>query len=448
MTNKGMEIEPTAVGKSLLVAAILAACALAHGGELAAQEAVQELEFRRVTLDQAIDIALSSNPTLEQTRTNIESAEFTRLNAYGSFLPNLSTSFGYGNSSSGRLDATGQGIVQTSYTAQVSASYDLFTGFRRFSDLKGARLGVVESQAAYRQSEFETVRTVKQNYFNTVAARDLVQVERDRVARQEEQLNFVEQQLELGRATRSDLLSSQVDLNNARLAQLNAENDARTTIFRLTEVVGVDQLIGPVAEATLEPTPFPYGRDDLLGMAFQSAPSIATAEASTDAAETQVSSARAAYLPSVSFNAGWAWANIEYPPENRSWSLSLRGSYPLFNGFSRETQVWQAQASVDRARSQERAAKLAVRSNLEAAYSTLQAAMAGIDLAAQSVELSTESLRVEQERYRLGLSTILDLRAAQISLSQAEVDLVSRKFDWQLALAEIEALLGRSLIDQ
>ena len=172
MTNKGMEIEPTAVGKSLLVAAILAACALAHGGELAAQEAVQELEFRRVTLDQAIDIALSSNPTLEQTRTNIESAEFTRLNAYGSFLPNLSTSFGYGNSSSGRLDATGQGIVQTSYTAQVSASYDLFTGFRRFSDLKGARLGVVESQAAYRQSEFETVRTVKQNYFNTVAARD------------------------------------------------------------------------------------------------------------------------------------------------------------------------------------------------------------------------------------------------------------------------------------
>ncbi len=294
---------------------------------------------------------------------------------------------------------------------------------------------MVESQAAYRQSEFETVRTVKQNYFNTVAARDLVQVERDRVARQEEQLNFVEQQLELGRATRSDLLSSQVDLNNARLAQLNAENDARTTIFRLTEVVGVDQLIGPVAEATLEPTPFPYGRDDLLGMAFQSAPSIATAEASTDAAETQVSSARAAYLPSVSFNAGWAWANIEYPPENRSWSLSLRGSYPLFNGFSRETQVWQAQASVDRARSQERAAKLAVRSNLEAAYSTLQA-------------LSTESLRVEQERYRLGLSTILDLRAAQISLSQAEVDLVSRKFDWQLALAEIEALLGRSLIDQ
>jgi outer membrane protein TolC len=285
---------------------------------------------------------------------------------------------------------------------------------------------VVESQAAYRQSEFETVRTVKQNYFNTVAARDLVQVERDRVARQEEQLNFVEQQLELGRATRSDLLSSQVDLNNARLAQLNAENDARTTIFRLTEVVGVDQLIGPVAEATLEPTPFPYGRDDLLGMAFQSAPSIATAEASTDAAETQVSSARAAYLPSVSFNAGWAWANIEYPPENRSWSLSLRGSYPLFNGFSRETQVWQAQASVDRARSQERAAKLAVRSNLEAAYSTLQAAMAGIDLAAQSVELSTESLRVEQERYRLGLSTILDLRAAQISLSQAEVDLVHR----------------------
>ena len=72
-------------------------------------------------------------------------------------------------------------------------------------------------------------------------------------------------------------------------------------------------------------------------------------------------------------------------------------------------------------------------------------ALAGVDLAEQNVDLSEESLRVVQERYRLGLATILELQDAQITLTQAEVDLVSRRFDYEVAIAAIEALLGRSL---
>lgn len=427
------------------VAALLATLAATPvWSSLAAQQEAAPT-FRPITLDEAIEIALRRNPTLEQARTNIESAEHTRLAAVGNFLPDLSMSYGYSNASTGRLDPTGQGIVSTSYSAQLSASYNIFDGWRRFSDLRSARLGVREENARYRETQYETVRLVKQAYFNAVAARELVAVEERRVQRQDDQLAFVEQQLELGRATRSDLLRSQVDLNNARLALLNAQNDARTTTFLLTAVVGSETRVGPVEEATLEPTPLVYTREQLIDMADRGAPSIQTARAATDAAESAVSSARSGYLPSLSFSGGWAWSDQEFPPTDRSWSISLRGSYPLFNGFQRETQVYQAQARADLASAQERATRLNLRSDLEAAYSSAQAAQAGIDLALQSVELSEESLRVEQERYRLGLSTILDLQTAQITLSQAEVDLVQRRFDYQLALAQLEALLGQEL---
>lgn len=430
----------------------LAACAAC--GPLAAQqpqdpqqESQQEQMpgFRAVTLDQAIEIALRRNPALDQARTNIESAEHSRLAAFGSFLPDLNMSYGYSNASTGRLDPTGQGIVNTSYSAQLSASYNIFDGWRRFSDLKSARLGVREENARYRETQYETIRLVKQAYFNSVAARELVGVEERRVQRQEDQLAFVEQQLELGRATRSDLLRSQVDLNNARLALLNAQNDARTTTFQLTAVVGSDTRLGPVEEATLAPIPLDYTREQLIEIADRGAPAVQTARAATEAAEAAVSGARSAYLPSLSFSGGWAWSDQEFPPTDRSWSLSLRGSYPLFNGFQRETQVYQARARAELATAQERATRLNLRSDLEAAYSSAQAAQAGIDLAEQSVELSEESLRVEQERYRLGLSTILDLQTAQITLSQAEVDLVQSRFDYQLALAQLEALLGQDL---
>ena len=129
--------------------------------------------FRPITLDEAIEIAMRRNPGLSQARTNIETAEHTRLSAVGSLLPQLSMSYGYSNSSSGRLDATAQSIVTTSYTTQLTGTYNLFDGWRRFSDLKGARLGVLEQNARYRETEFQTVQQVKQAYFNAVAAREV-----------------------------------------------------------------------------------------------------------------------------------------------------------------------------------------------------------------------------------------------------------------------------------
>lgn len=403
---------------------------------------------RAITVDEAVEIALRRNPTLLQAYSSIEMAEHNRLSAFGSLLPSLNMSFGYSNSSTGRLDPLGEGIVATSYSTQLSASYNLFNGWSRFTDLKGARLGVVEQNARYREAEFRVTQQVKQAYAATVAARELVAVEERRVQRAADQLEFVRQQLELGRATRSDSLRSQVDLNNARLALLNAENTARTTTFRLTEVVGSETLVGPTAEAELAATPISFTRDELFTMADVTAPALQAATAAVEAADAAISSASSSYLPSISLGGGWGWSNQEFPPSNRSWSFSLRGSYPLFNGFQRETQVFRARSQADQARQAERAAQLNLSAALDEAFASAQSALAGVDLAVQNVELSEESLRVVQERYGLGLATILDLQDAQITLTQAEVDLVNRRFDYEVGVAVIEALLGRRLDQQ
>lgn len=82
---------------------------------------------------------------------------------------------------------------------------------------------------------------------------------------------------------------------------------------------------------------------------------------------------------------------------------------------------------------------------MDQAYGQVQTALAGIRMAEENVAFTTEDLRVTRERYRLGVATILDLQAAQIALRQAEVDLVSRRFDYRIGIARLEALLGREL---
>jgi len=430
------------IGRMLLVAGL----GLGLGvGEAQGQEWDPGTGAQEVTLEEALTLARENAPALEQRLSQLEVAKYGELTAWGQFLPDLSLSYQYNNSSSGRLDPTGQAITTTSYSAQLGAQIDLFRGFRRFSDLRGAKRGVEASSARLRETEYLTRESVKISWYNALANRELVRVEADRVARQEDQLGFVEQQLELGRATRSDVLRSQVDLNNARVALLNAENGARTAQYALAEAVGVTEPLAPVTGAVLEAEPVGAGREELLARALSASPSLMAIRAQAAADEAAVASAKSAYLPTLSARGGWAWAKEEFPPRNRSWSVALFGSLPLFDGFNRERQLYQARATLDQTRTAERAEELALRKELDQSLGTIDAAAASIDLAEQTVELSAEDLRVTQERYRLGLATILDLQSAQIALRQAEVDLIRRRFDYQIGLARLEALLGADL---
>jgi outer membrane protein TolC len=81
------------------------------------------------------------------------------------------------------------------------------------------------------------------------------------------------------------------------------------------------------------------------------------------------------------------------------------------------------------------------------AYHGYLTSRAGIELALVGVAVSTENYRVQRARYREGATTILDLLEAQVALSEAEAALVQARYATRLALAQIEALLGRRIFE-
>ncbi|HEU5323728.1 MAG TPA: TolC family protein, partial [Methylomirabilota bacterium] len=82
------------------------------------------------------------------------------------------------------------------------------------------------------------------------------------------------------------------------------------------------------------------------------------------------------------------------------------------------------------------------------AYNGYETARAGIGLAVVGVAVAAETYRVQGARYREGATTILDLLEAQVRLSESEAALVQARYAARLALARIEALLGRRLLDE
>jgi outer membrane protein len=120
-------------------------------------------------------------------------------------------------------------------------------------------------------------------------------------------------------------------------------------------------------------------------------------------------------------------------------------SYPLFNGFQRESNVATADANVTSANARLRDARLLLDANLTQALAGLEAAAAKIDIARTSVAAAEEDLRMQRERYRLGTSTIVEVLTTQVSADQAQVDLVSARYDYLVARAQLEAYVGHPL---
>lgn len=128
-------------------------------------------------------------------------------------------------------------------------------------------------------------------------------------------------------------------------------------------------------------------------------------------------------------------------------SLSMNISLPIFNGFSRELQVEQAQVAEDNARRQVRAAELTLRADIEAGVRAVETARQTVALQGRIRETAAEELRLAQERFRLGLANSIEVVEAQAGLSQAERAEINAVYDFHLSFAAIEALVGMPLRD-
>ena len=104
-------------------------------------------------------------------------------------------------------------------------------------------------------------------------------------------------------------------------------------------------------------------------------------------------------------------------------------------------------ASVQRdvAQTQAADARRQVNAQLTQQLAALSTAYAQIGIARANVAAATEALRVQQERYRLGAATLLDELTAEANLTQAEVNQVQARYNYLIARAQLEALVGHSL---
>ena len=408
-----------------------------------------------VTLQEAIRRAERVQPAVVGAAADVRAAGARRRSAFGAYLPSLSASSSasdFFSEGAARVDpVTGQltsgNSSNRSLSTSLSASIDLFTGFRRGAEMRAARATEGAAEASLVDARFRQALTTTNQFLDALAAAQLLRVRETSVRRAEEQLKVSVAKLRAGSATRSDSLRSLVTLGNARLEQLTTRAQLASAEANLARLIGETGRVQAMDDSAFYRVLAVIDTQALRTEAESKSPRIQSAAANAAAARASARASRSAYWPSLTLagNTGWngSRANDYDLLNQRQLSLSLR--WNIFDGFERELAVAQREAELDLAEASASDSRREVQAELTTQLAELDAARSRIEITQTSVAAATEDMRVQQQRYRLGVSTIVDLLTSQEALNQAEVDVVNARFDYLRAKAQLEALIGRNL---
>jgi outer membrane protein len=404
---------------------------------------------------------------------------------------------------------TGEVVSQTVETVSmgVGASLPLYDGGRTRSLVREAELRRQSSLVGLERTRQQVALDVAQQFLTLLLDREIAEIEAENYEAAQAQLARVAELVEAGARPRGDLFAQEAVVAQRRTALVVAEGAVERDRVVLIQLIGLDPLgayrfVGPdlerleasgLLDAPLAPLV------ELIEAARELRADRRSQELAIQAAEASVGSARAAGRPSVTLsgNLGTGYSSLQqravgetpllpvtlpdgspillggqpltFPgdptlettpvfaqfSDNRSGSLGLVLTVPIFDRYQTRRSVVEAQIQAETARIQLDALDRQVAAEVQQAVVEARTARAQLDAAEAQVTAAEEALRVERDRYRLGAGTLYDVAEAQTRLAEAQSQraqaaygLAFRRVLVRLAVgdtdpAELAALLDR-----
>jgi outer membrane protein len=411
---------------------------------------------RKISLDEAIRMAQQNSPLAIQAEGVERTSKAVRVSAIGAILPSASLNAGrviqFGGGQT-RINQNGEQVAITSAPTNstgLSLSMTLFDGGQRLYDLRTSKWNIVAAEANRVAVKYNVALQVKQQYYAVLAAIESQDAAELQMAQAQEQFKVSVAKVRAGVATRSDSLRGVVQIGNAQLAAITAQTAKEAADAALTRLVGSEVPV-TADPASIQENMAALPDSAELAVLAKRGPAVEQAQAVVDAAEEARKASKATYLPSLSANYSRTGSGIDprfglgNGPFSYNGRLSFSLSYPVFNNFLREQQVVQARVAEVNAQAALRDSQLAAQQSLTQYIGALRGASQRVAVQVASVAAAEEDVRVQQQRYNIGASVLLDLITSQAALAQAEQALIQARYDYRIARAQLEALIGRDL---
>jgi len=406
------------------------------------------------TLDKCINTGLQNNSTVIAAKNNFDASKWGVYSAYGNILPSISIS-------ANRQTSWSTQYINGIYIPSASGKNTHYGGSLNFSASYGG-LGIstyanITKSSAQKNSTFygyvgaqnDLVLNIKQAYYNVIQTKMLVDVSQDAVKRAEEQLKIAQSRYELGSASLSDVLKAKVQRSNAQLDLISAQNNYSNAKSNLQYVMGID--IGPNFEIDEK---YPQNTIDItydlaLNEALSRNPAFRKARYDLSSARAQRWMARTSYLPSIVFSlshstdVGEFNRLLDFKGSDASYYYGIGVSLNIFNKLTDTYNLVSANKAVSTSQENLINEKNSVALQVQQAYLNVQMNQEALKVNEEAVASAKEDWNIVREKYNLGAATMLDVLDAEVSYKQAQVNQVQAQFNYNIAAATLENVMGR-----
>ena len=311
-----------------------------------------------------------------------------------------------------------------------------------------AKLRAEASREDFRATQYDVTLGVNQAYYETLLAQQLVRVAQQTVATRQTVVDQISELTRQKLRSTVDLSFAEVNLADARLMQLRAQDRLQSAYAVLGQALGTQESIPYQLTEQPMPSEVPADVAPLLAQAFQTRPELASLHLQLEADQKFAFAERDLKRPTVSLtavggvlpyiNPGSANPNIPAGYE----AVAVNVNIPIFDGHlftaRQEAAEYEVQATRQRSRDeQDRIAR-----DVRVSWTHARTAFEAISTARQLLNHANLALDLAQSRYNLGLASIVELTQAQLGQTSAEVESLNAKYEYQEAYAALQYTLG------
>ena len=398
---------------------------------------------RPITADEAVRIALKTQPTLDTARSAIAAASGRTEQVRSGLNPVLAGSVAYthanvlaGNSSVGTSVSTSPGYQASTTLRQLLFDFEHTRNLVRQASLleKVASTGLT-------RAENDLALQVKQAFYTYVQSERLVGVNEANVQNQQEHVALADARLKSGLGLPSDVVRAQTAVAEAVLNLNLAQSTASTVRINLATFMGIDPRTPLTATDSEEPSEVSSDISALVARGLKQRPEILQAQAGLDSTTYGIKAAKSTDSPSIGASIGLSSRGLDFPPRNDLFAVGATVTWTPFDGGLTRGKMRESQANSDAARSQLATAKLIVTQDISQSYLSVKTSEQRLVTADAEIANATESVRLAEGRYRSGLGTFIDVLDAQTSLFTAK----SNRVNALSAISQARAALRRAI---
>jgi outer membrane protein TolC len=433
---------------------------LAFASPVLAEEKPRTPGPEALTLGQAVEIALGTNPLLRATASGQELAVAQLREAQAGWLPTLQVGetvtrsnnavFVFGSLLEQRqfsaadfsLNRLNDPAAYTNWRSYANLQVPIFNQLQTVAKVEQSRLGVRQAQAQQdytaQHLRFEVIRA----YYGVLVQEANKEVADESVRSAEAELKRMKDRFQTGAVVESELLAMQVQLADFRQRQIQAGGNVAVAYAALCSAMGIP-IGSPVrlASTAMERSFTVADQGQLMEAALSSRPDFRHAQMDVEVKHQGTRAAKGQYLPQLNLFASVGNSAENLGTSGSDYAFGANLSINLFDG-GRYPRLRQAQAAEIMAHARQDHLADQVRLEVVQVREQFLAAQERLKVASESVQQADEALRMVRDRYNGGLTTITEVLRSQTAQLQAKTSLLGARYDYFVGYANVLLATG------